>query len=49
MIHPELKVINVDGMPENELPEDYYKEEAEPMEEMGKERLIDKIKKFFKL
>lgn len=48
LIHPELEVINVDGTPENELPEDYYKEEAESTEETKKEGLMDKIKTFFK-
>ena len=47
LIHPELDVINVDGTPENELPEDCYSEEAEPVEEVEKEGLFDKVKKFF--
>ncbi len=47
LIHPELDVINVDGTPENELPEDCYREEAEPMEKIVKEGLMDKVKKFF--
>jgi len=47
LIHPELDVVNVDGMPENELPEDYYREETEPMVEEEKEGLMERIKKFF--
>ena len=48
LIHPELKVINVDGMPENKLPEDYYREE-EPIKEIRENGLINRIKKFFNL
>ena len=47
LIHPELDVINVDGTPENELPEDCYSEEGEHVDEIEKEGLIDKLKKFF--
>ena len=47
LIHPEFDVINVDGTPENELPKDCYSEDAEPVEEVEKEGLIDKLKKFF--
>ena len=47
LIHPELDVINVDGTPENALPEDCYSEEAEVVEEVEKEGLLDKVKKFF--
>ena len=48
LIHPELNVVNVDGTPENALPDDYYTEE-EPEEEKveEKEGLFDKIKKYF--
>jgi len=48
LIHPELNVVNVDGTPENALPDDYYTEE-EPEEEKveDKEGLFDKIKKYF--
>jgi len=42
-----LDVINVDGTPENELSEDCYSEEAEVVEEVEKEGLMDKVKKFF--
>ncbi len=47
LIHPELDVINVDGTPENALPEDCYSEEAEAMGEVGNEGLMDKVKKLF--
>jgi len=47
LIHPELDVVNVDGTPENVLPEDCYTEEAEVEEEVEKEGLMDKVKKLF--
>jgi len=47
LIHPELDVVNVDGTPENALPEDCYREEVEPMVEVEKEGLIDRVKKLF--
>lgn len=47
LIHPELDVINVDGTPENALPDDCYAEEAEPMVVIEKEGLLAKVKKFF--
>ena len=47
LIHPELDVINVDGTPENELPEDCYREEAEVVEEVEKEGLMDRVKNIF--
>ena len=47
LIHPELDVINVDGTPENSPPEDCYREEAEPVAEVEKEGLFDKVKKLF--
>ena len=47
LIHPELDVVNVDGTPENALPEDYYKEETETTQEEEKEGLMDKVKKIF--
>jgi len=47
LIHPELDVVNVDGTPENELPEDSYREEAEVVEEVEKEGLMDKVKNIF--
>jgi len=47
LIHPELDVVNVDGTPDNELPEDSYREETEPVVEVAKESLMDKVKKLF--
>lgn len=49
LIHPELNVINVDGMEENKLPDDYYSEAPEEhVEESGKkESLMGKMKKVF--
>ena len=45
LIHPELEVVNVDGTPENALPETYYTEaEAEPEEETEEVSLWDKVK-----
>ncbi len=41
-IHPELNVINVDGMPENKLPEEFYAEEEE------KNTILGKVSKIFK-
>jgi len=46
LIHPELTVVNVDGTPENALPEDIYtKEENLKEEEKAEESLWDKAKK----
>ena len=47
LIHPELDVINVDGTPENALPEDCYSEEDAPVEEIETEGLMAKLKKLF--
>jgi len=48
LIHPELLVINVDGTPENSLPDSYYAEEdTEVATEASKEGLMDKVKKLF--
>jgi len=48
LIHPELVVVNVDGTPENILPEGCYAEEkAEAVSEPKKEGLMDKVKKLF--
>ena len=47
LIHPELDVINVDGTPENVLPEDCYRAEAEVEEEVEKDGLMDKVKNIF--
>jgi len=41
-IHPELNVVNVDGMPENKLPEEFYTEEEE------KTTILGKVGKIFK-
>ena len=46
LIHPELDVINVDGTL-NALPDDCYREEVEPVVEVEKEGLFDKVKKIF--
>ncbi|AKF25095.1 nitrogen fixation protein NifU [Sulfurovum lithotrophicum] len=48
LIHPELNVVNVDGTPENTLPDDCYTEEDTEEEKIeDKEGLFDKIKKYF--
>ena len=49
LIHPELLVVNMDGTPENALPEDIYtQEEAEETHVTDKkEGLMDKVKKLF--
>ena len=49
LIHPELSVVNVDGTPENVLPDEFYtQEEAEETQNIDKkEGLMDKMKKFF--
>ena len=49
LIHPELQVVNVDGTPENKLPDEYYTEEPEETneEDTPKEGLMDKMKKVF--
>jgi len=45
LIHPELEVNNVDGTPENELPEGCYVENEETIaDDVKKEGLMDKIK-----
>jgi Fe-S cluster biogenesis protein NfuA len=41
-IHPELNVINVDSMPENKLPEEFYTEEEQ------KDTILGKVGKIFK-
>jgi len=48
LIHPELNVVNVDGTPENRLPDEYYNEEN-PEEEATEEKkgLFGKIKELF--
>ena len=47
LIHPELSVVNVDGTPENQLPEAYYSEEVYKEETENKKGLLDKIKEIF--
>jgi Fe-S cluster biogenesis protein NfuA len=50
LIHPELIVVNVDGTPENVLPEVYYfKEEDKPIEveEIEEVSVWDKVKNMF--
>ena len=44
LIHPELNVINVDGTEENKLPEQYYSEVADEVEQVS---LWDKVKNIF--
>ena len=49
LIHPELQVVNVDGTPENKMPEDAYtgpKEQNEETEKSAekKESLLEKVK-----
>ena len=47
LIHPELVVINVDGTPENEMPEDAYvgDEQEDEMQKPESNGLFDNIKK----
>ncbi len=48
LIHPELDVVNIDGTPENELPEDCYTEEIEePKDTQEEKSLLDKVKNIF--
>ena len=48
LIHPELNVVNVDGTPENRLPDEYYSEESTEEEEPEqKKSLFGKIKELF--
>jgi len=50
LIHPELTVVNIDGTPENALPQEYYtQEEAEEDPDSKKEGLMDKVKKLFNI
>ena len=49
LIHPELELINVDGMPENAVPEDVYIKKIEEKienEVIYKEGMFDKVKSF---
>jgi hypothetical protein len=47
LIHPDLTVINIDGTPENKLPDTYYTEKEEEKEEVEEESIWDKVKKKF--
>ena len=47
LIHPELVVVNVDGTPENALPDELYAQEEETQTIDKKEGLLDKVKKLF--
>jgi len=46
LIHPELNLVNVDGTPENSVPQDVYIEIEEESEVIKKETVIDKVKDF---
>ena len=47
LIHPELMVVNVDGSPENVLPNDVYTKEEEPdIAYIPRESMFDKVKDF---
>jgi len=47
LIHPELEVVNVDGTPENEVPDDMYTQEEESdISYIPKESIFDKVKDF---
>ncbi len=49
LIHPELELINVDGTPENAVPEDVYIKKVEEKienEVIYKEGMFDKVKSF---
>ncbi len=48
-IDPELNVTNVDGTPENKLPQEYYIDETDAIElnKSKQDKLIDTIKNFF--
>ncbi|MEA3331845.1 MAG: NifU family protein [Campylobacterota bacterium] len=45
LIHPELSVSNVDGTPENALPEDVYTQN-ESQEDSSKNGVVEKVKDF---
>ncbi|RLA76385.1 MAG: NifU family protein [Epsilonproteobacteria bacterium] len=46
LIHPELNVTNVDGTPENTLPDDVYAETIEEAPAEEKEGVVEKVKDF---
>lgn len=45
LIHPELNVANVDGTPENALPEDVYTQKTNE-EDSSKSGVVEKVKDF---
>jgi len=49
LIHPELFVINVDGTPENKLPDDLFRPKDEEIMEGTEEKksILDKVKNIF--
>ena len=49
LIHPELFVINVDGTPENKLPDDLFRPKEEEIMEGIEEKksILDKVKNIF--
>ena len=48
LIHPELNVVNIDGTPENILPDDAYAEEVkeEDVSVIHRDSMFDKVKDF---
>ncbi len=49
LIHPELFVINVDGTPENKLPNNFFRPIEEELDRSKEEKIkvLDKVKKIF--
>ena len=46
LIHPELNLVNVDGTPENVVPDDVYVEVEEEAEIVQKDGMFEKVKDF---
>ena len=46
LIHPELNLVNVDGTPENAVPDDVYVEVEEEVEIVQKDGMLEKVKDF---
>ena len=46
LIHPELNLVNVDGTPENAVPDDVYVEVEEETEIVQKDGMLEKVKDF---
>ena len=46
LIHPELELVNVDGTPENAVPDDVYVEVKEEVEVVQKDGMFEKVKDF---